>query len=148
MRRNKHTVGLLAAGVAASLVLAGAAAAALMAHGSASAARVAVTEKEYSITLKPSSLKAGKTTFVVSNKGKLTHALDISVGGLKATVKVPKIAPGKSRSVTVTLAGGKLSLWCPIPGHAALGMKRSLTVAGSSSGGGSTGGTTTGSAWG
>ena len=147
MRRNRYTVGLVAAGAAVSLVLAGAALAALTAHSAARVARVAVTEKEYSIALKPSSLKAGKTTFVVSNKGKLTHALDISGGGLKATVKVPKIAPGKSRSVTVTLAGGKLSLWCPIPGHAALGMKRSLTVAGGSSGGtGST--TTSGKAWG
>jgi len=147
MRRNKHTVGLVAAGVTASLLLAGAAAAALMAHGTARVARVAVTEKEYSIAVKPSSLEAGKTTFVVSNKGTIPHALDISGPGLKSTVKVKEIAPGKSRSVTVTLAGGTFKLWCPLPGHAALGMTRSLKVAGGSSGG-SSGTTTSGSAWG
>jgi len=147
MRKNRHTVGLVAAGVTASLVLAGAAVAALTAHSAARVARVGVTEKEYSIAVKPSSLKAGKTTFVVSNKGKIPHALDISGPGLKSTVKVKEIAPGASRSVTVTLAGGTFKLWCPLPGHAALGMTRSLKVAGSSSGG-SSGTTTSGSAWG
>ncbi|MGZ4354698.1 MAG: hypothetical protein ACXVZ4_14280, partial [Gaiellaceae bacterium] len=75
----------------------------------------------------------------------LAHALEISGPGLK-TVKVPTIAPGASRTVTVKLGGGTFKLWCPIPGHAALGMTRSLTVSGSAaSGGGASGGTTTGS---
>jgi uncharacterized cupredoxin-like copper-binding protein len=142
MRKNRHTVGIAAASVAAALALAGAAVAALVANSSTPTARVAVTEKEYKISVKPSSLKAGKTTFVVANHGKLTHALDISGPGLK-TVKVPAIAPGKSRSVTVTLGGGTFKLWCPIPGHAALGMTHSLAVKGAAA---KT--TTTGSAWG
>jgi uncharacterized cupredoxin-like copper-binding protein len=155
MRGNKHRVGLVAAGIAVSLALAGAAAAALMGHRSAHATRVTVTESEYKIAIAPAKLQAGTATFVVQNHGKLAHALDISGPGLK-TVKVPTIAPGKSRTVTVKLGGGTLKLWCPIPGHAALGMTRSLTVSGAaatggaSSGGSTTSGTTTGSgdAWG
>jgi plastocyanin len=156
MRLNKHTVGLVAAGVAVSLALAGAAAAALMGHRSAHATRVTVTESEYTIAVAPAKLQAGTTTFVVRNRGKLAHALDISGPGLK-TVKVPTIAPGKSRTVTVKLGGGTFKLWCPIPGHAALGMTRSLTVTGAAAPGGATsgGGTTppgtttnSGDAWG
>ena len=74
------------------------------------------------------------------------------------TVKVPTIAPGKSRTVTVKLGGGTFKLWCPIPGHAALGMTRSLTISGTAASGGATsggGGTTppgtttnSGDAWG
>ena len=153
MRRNSHTVGVVAAVAAVSLALAGAAVAALVGHRSARATKVSVTESEYKIALSPATLKAGTVAFVVHNKGKLTHALDISGPGL-ATVKVPKIAPGQTRTVTVKLGGGTFKLWCPIPGHAALGMTRSLSVTGAASSGGaggtSTGGATTGSgsAWG
>ena len=152
MRRNSHTVGIVAAVAAVSLALAGAAVAALVGHRSARATKVSVTESEYKIALSPPTLTAGTYAFVVHNKGKLTHALDISGPGL-ATVKVPAIAPGKTRTVTVKLGGGTFKLWCPIPGHAALGMTRSLSVTGAASsgaGGTSTGGATTGSgdAWG
>jgi plastocyanin len=155
MRSNRHTVGLVAAGIAISLALAGAAASALMAHRSTRAMRLTVTESEYKIAIAPATLQAGTATIVVRNHGKLAHALDISGRGLK-TVKVPPIASGKSRTVTVKLGGGTFKLWCPIPGHAALGMTRSLTVSGAAaSGGASSGGTTTtgsttdsGDAWG
>jgi len=156
MRRNRHTIGVVAAAAAVSLALAGAAVAAVVGHRAAHATKVAVTESEYKIAVAPASLKAGTYAFVVHNKGKLTHALDIGGPGL-ATVKVPAIAPGKTRTVTVKLGGGTFTLWCPIPGHAALGMKRTLTVAGTpaSSGGGGGGygsttdpGTDSGAAWG
>ena len=121
-----------------------------MGHRSAHATKVSVTETEYKIAVSPATLTAGTVAFVVPDKGKLTHALDISGPGL-TTVKVPAIAPGKTRTVTVKLGGGTFTLWCPIPGHAALGMKRALTVtrAAPTSGGGAAGGTSTGGdAWG
>jgi uncharacterized cupredoxin-like copper-binding protein len=161
MRGNSHTFGLVAASIAVALALAGAAAAAVIGHRSTAATRVGtrvtVTESEYKIAVAPAKLQAGKTTFVVRNRGKLAHALDISGPGLK-TVKVPTIAPGKSRTVTVKLGGGTFKLWCPIPGHAALGMTRSLTVTGTAASGGATSGgggatppgttTDSGDAWG
>lgn len=121
------------------LALAGAAVAAVAAHGSSTASVIKVTETEYHLAVSPASLKAGTFTVSVHNAGKVLHKLDLSGGGLKTTVRVPGIAPGATRSVTVKLTGGTLSLWCPVPGHAALGMKTSLKVAG---------GTASGSAWG
>jgi len=119
---------------AVALALIGAAVAAVTARGSSTATVVRVTEREYHIALSPASAKAGSFTFHVHNAGKIAHKLDLAGAGLKSTVRVPTIAPGATRSVTVKLTGGKLSLWCPLPGHAALGMKTSFKVSGGSAG--------------
>jgi iron uptake system component EfeO len=133
-----------------ALALAGAAVAAVAAGGSAATATIKVSEREYHIGLSASSAKAGSVTFVVHNAGTIVHKLDLAGAGLKSTIKVPSIAPGATRKVTVKLAGGKLSLWCPVPGHAALGMKTSLKVSGAAAAGssGATSQTSTDSAWG
>jgi len=119
--------------------LTGATGAAIAAHGSVSATTIRVTEREYHIALSATSAKAGTFTFTVHNAGKIVHKLDLAGAGLKSTVRLPSIAPGATRSVTVKLTGGKLSIWCPVPGHAALGMQTSFKVSG---------GTTSGSGWG
>jgi hypothetical protein len=108
---------------------------------------VTVTEVEYKLTLSRSHLSAGKITLVVVNKGKLAHSLEISGPGLKKRLIAGTIMPGTSRSVIVTLKAGSYALWCPVPGHAALGMKTTLK-SGSAATTTSTGGTTTKSAWG
>ena len=110
------------------------------------AATVKVTESEYHIRLSAKSVRAGTVTLVVHNAGKIAHQLDLAGGG-HGTVAVGTIAPGATRTKTVKLAGGTISLWCPIPGHAALGMRASLHVAGAA-GAGSSGTTTSGTAWG
>lgn len=147
MHANRQRMAFVAAGIAVALALSGAAVAAVAAHSSAAKTTVKVTEREYHIGLSTTSVKAGSVTFSVHNAGKLVHKLDISGAGLKSTVKMAAIHPGATKSVTVTLAGGKLSLWCPVPGHAALGMKTSLKISG---GTGTTGGTSTssGGGWG
>jgi VCBS repeat-containing protein len=118
------------------LALGAAAGAALVARGSTAATTIKVTEREYHIALSSTSAKAGTFTFRVHNAGRIVHKLDLAGAGLKSTVRVPSIAPGATRSVTVKLTGGKLSLWCPVPGHAALGMKTSFKVSGATSGSG------------
>jgi len=150
MHAHRQRTAFVAAGAAVALALSGAAVAAVASHTAAAKETVNVTEREYHIGISPSSAKAGSVTFVVHNAGKLAHKLDLAGAGLKATVAFPTIAPGKTRSLTVTLAGGKLSLWCPIPGHAALGMKTSMTISGGSAAGssGTPPQTSTGSAWG
>ena len=123
-------MAFVAAGLAVALALAGGGLAAVAAVGSAAKTTITVTEREYHIALSTSSAKAGTVTFNVHNAGKLAHELDIAGAGLKSTARVALIAPGKTRAVTLTLTGGKLSLWCPVPGHAALGMKTSMKVTG------------------
>jgi len=137
-------MALVAAGMAGMLALAGAAVAAVHGHGGARGTTVKVTEREYRISLSVKSLPAGTVTFSVHNAGHITHELALSGAGLR-TVHVRAIAPGKTRSVTVKLSQGTLSLWCPLPGHASLGMKASLKLQGATaSSGGTTGVTTTG----
>jgi uncharacterized cupredoxin-like copper-binding protein len=112
----------------AVLAAVGAALAGVVAHAGAGASRVVVTEKEYGLTLSPARLAAGKVTFVALDKGKLAHSLEISGPGVKNQRIPGTIRPGGSRSLTVVLRAGTYTLWCPVPGHAALGMRMTLKV--------------------
>ena len=130
-----------------AIAVAGAALAGMAAFAGTKTTRLTVTEVEYKLTLSRTHLAAGKTTFVVVDKGKLAHSLSIAGPGLKKRLISGTIKPGTSRSVTVTLKAGTYTLWCPQPGHAALGMKTTLK-AGSGTTGGTGGTTTTTKAWG
>ncbi len=77
---------------------------------------------EFRFQLSSSSVKAGKVTFKVVNKGKIPH--DFSIGG-KTT---PLLKAGKSATLTVTLKKGNAAYVCKVPGHAAAGMKGTLKV--------------------
>jgi uncharacterized cupredoxin-like copper-binding protein len=115
---------LLAAAVAVGLL--GVATAGYVAHAGAAKTTVNVTEKEFSITLSPRRVPVGVVRFVIHNKGLYAHALAVKVG--TATKRTPLIKPGKSATLIVTLKKGKSALWCPVPGHAARGMKTTLAV--------------------
>jgi uncharacterized cupredoxin-like copper-binding protein len=102
----------------------------------AGAKTVKVTAREYRISLSVRKLPAGAVTLVVHNAGKVAHRIEIKGPGV--TKETPLLTPGRTARLHLTLKGGTYSLWCTVPGHAALGMKASLTAtaAGSSSGGG------------
>jgi plastocyanin len=123
----------LTLGMVAVLALGGATAAALADRSTPSKMTVTVTEREYRISLSVKMVPAGTVLFVVHNTGHVAHALSVSGRGL-ATARTPTIQPGATRTLRLTLRGGTLKLWCPIRGHAALGMKTSLTVRGPAAG--------------
>ena len=77
---------------------------------------------EFHFTLSKSSAPKGSVTFKIVNKGKLAH--DFKIAGKKS----PMIQPGKSATLKVTLKSGKQTYQCTVPGHAAAGMKGTLTV--------------------
>ncbi|HEY7208463.1 MAG TPA: plastocyanin/azurin family copper-binding protein [Gaiellaceae bacterium] len=131
---GKHGYWLLSGGLA--LAFAGAAAAGIAVHSTARAHRMPVTLREYRVTTKRLAA-SGKTTFVATNRGHLAHSLAISGPGIGKKRIVGVIGPGKTKSLTVTLKRGTYRLWCPVPGHAALGMRTTLRV------GAATGGTET-----
>ena len=138
-------VATLLAVVAAAL---GAGSAALVAGAGTSAVRITVTEREYKLTLSRRTFSPGTVTFVVLNRGKLAHSLAVRGPGVSSRIR-GTIPPGGRRTLTVHLSSGKYALWCPVPGHAALGMKTTIksVAAGTSTG---TGTTTTsgGGGWG
>lgn len=148
MRRKRQGFAFVAAGAVLALALAGAALAAMSGRAASNAGTIVkVTEREYHISLSKTALPAGTVTFSIHNAGKIAHQLDLSGSGIR-TKHVSTILPGATRTLTVKLTGGKLTIWCPLPGHAAEGMRTSLKVQGAttSSGGsaGSNAGTTTG----
>jgi uncharacterized cupredoxin-like copper-binding protein len=77
---------------------------------------------EFAFKLSTKTVKAGSTTFKVTNKGNLPH--DFKIGGKKT----PLLSPGKSATLTVTLKKGKAAYLCTVSGHAAAGMKGIVTV--------------------
>jgi uncharacterized cupredoxin-like copper-binding protein len=139
MRRNRQTLAFVTAGVAVALTVAGAAVAALNGHAASAATTVKVTEREYHIALSTTTPPAGTITFKIHNAGHITHQFDVSGGGLKSVARAGAIKPGTTRTFTLKLSGGTVKVWCPLPGHAALGMKATLKVKGST--GATTGGT-------
>jgi uncharacterized cupredoxin-like copper-binding protein len=84
---------------------------------------ITVTAIEFKFTLSKKSVKHGKVTFKVMNKGHIAH--DFKIDGKKTSL----IQPGKSATLTVTFAkAGSYPYLCTVPGHAAAGMKGNLKV--------------------
>jgi cytochrome c oxidase subunit 2 len=79
---------------------------------------------EFQFTLSKKTVKKGvPVVFKVTNKGTVKH--DFKVGGKKTI----SLATGKTATLRVTFAKvGKFAYLCTLPGHAAGGMKGTLTV--------------------
>lgn len=112
------------ASLGAGLILLGSLAApALATRSHATATAVKVVAVEFKFTLTPSVIsKPGVVTFTVVNHGTVAH--DFKIAGKKTV----QIKPKKSATLTVTLKAGKYPYICTVPGHAAAGMKGTLTV--------------------
>ena len=98
------------------------------AHPDKSAAVTATTIRvsggEFFLKLSTRTLaKPGKVTFVFRNVGHVLH--DFKINGKKT----PLIQPGKTARLVVTFKKkGKYRYLCTVPGHAAAGMKGTVTV--------------------
>ncbi len=120
--KSHRSAARATAAVAAFVLFSVLAVPALAARSHATATAVTVTATEFHFKLSKTSVTHGAVTFTVVNKGKLAH--DFKIGGKKT----PLISPGKSAKLSVTLKAGKASYLCTVPGHAAAGMKGTLTV--------------------
>jgi plastocyanin len=98
------------------------AAPALGASQNASTTAVNVSATEFRFGLSKTTVPHGKVIFTVVNNGKVAHNFWI------AGKSTPLVSPGKNAKLTVTLAAGRLLYVCTVPGHAAAGMKGTLTV--------------------
>lgn len=117
---------ILAAAVAAMLLASVSVAPAIAgtrAPSAAAATTVTVTMTEFKFAFSKASVKKGKVTFKLVNKGSLPH--DLKIAGKKSKL----IQPGKTGTLVVTFKkAGKYAYLCTVPGHAAAGMKGKLKV--------------------
>ena len=118
-RRIALTLAVAAAGLLAALP-------ALAGQRTAAATAVAVTAgkpSELRFTLSRTSVPKGAVTFKVTNRGALKH--DFKIAGKKTKV----LAKGGTATLQASFAkAGRYAFLCTVPGHAAGGMKGTLTV--------------------
>jgi uncharacterized cupredoxin-like copper-binding protein len=120
---RRRAILMVAACMAVLVPGAGAALAATASQSAAKATTVTVAASNFKFKLSKTSVPKGKVTFVVTNKSTIAH--DFKING-KVT---PMIKGGKSAKLVVTFAkAGKFPYLCTVPGHAAAGMKGTLTV--------------------
>ena len=93
-------------------------------HATTATAHVTVTigqPSEFRFALSTHKVKHGKVTFKIVNKGHLSH--DFSIAGHTSHM----VRPGRSTTMTVTLKKGKNTYRCTVQGHAAAGMRGTIT---------------------
>ncbi len=95
---------------------------------SVAAETVTLSLTEYKIDPAAPTMKAGVVTIEAKNAGTISHALLLT--GASVTAQAPDFSyqPGAAESFTVALAPGTYTFFCPVDGHAGLGMKGTLTV--------------------
>jgi len=95
--------------------------------GQVSGTKVTASLTEFHIGLSQQSFKPGTYTFVVSNDGTASHALDITGPGL-SNADTSTLSPGQKANLTVTFQSGNYDFFCPIANHKQLGMNMNVTV--------------------
>lgn len=108
-----------------------------------------VDSQTEALTPTPGSVPAGEVTFEVTNSGDKEHEFvvfktDLAIEdlptnesgseviedgpGLEAIDEIEGIAPGETKTLTVTLEAGNYALICNIKGHYQRGMRSAFTV--------------------
>ena len=90
------------------------------------ARKVDVTLTEHRIDM-PTSLKPGKTAFVVKNAGKHKHNFEVQGNGTDEKF-LNSVGPEETKVLHVTLKKGTYTVYCPVDGHQKKGMDTKLTV--------------------
>jgi len=90
------------------------------------ARRVDVTLGEDKIDM-PTSLKPGKTAFIVKNAGKQKHNFEVKGNGTDQKF-ITDLTPEQTKVLHVRLKRGTYSVYCPVGDNQKKGMETSLTV--------------------
>jgi len=90
------------------------------------ARRVDVTLSEYKIDM-PTSLKPGKTAFIVKNAGKKKHNFEIKGNGIDQKLRA-NLGPNEAKVLHVVLKRGTYDVTCPVDFHPMKGMTAKVTV--------------------
>jgi plastocyanin len=82
----------------------------------------------FRFVLSRSSIPAGKTIIEFVNHGQDEHNLNAVESEGEVVGSLPNAPSNGHLSLTVDLKPGSYTLFCSLPGHAAKGMKATLTV--------------------
>jgi uncharacterized cupredoxin-like copper-binding protein len=85
-----------------------------------------VTLTDYHIDM-PTSLKRGKTAFVVKNTGKQKHNFEVQGNGTDQKFLIT-LGRNETKVLHVNLKRGTYAVYCPVNGHRKKGMDVKLTV--------------------
>ena len=88
--------------------------------------KVNVTMTEYRFNM-PTTLKPGKTAFIVKNMGKKTHNIEIKGNGIDQKF-AKNLGPNETRVLHVVLKRGTYDVTCPVDFHMMKGMTTKLIV--------------------
>ncbi len=92
----------------------------------AGGATVEVRLSDFKIDM-PSSVKAGMTSFQVTNAGATAHNFEIEGNGLEKKFDA-NLSPGETKTLQVELKPGSYEVYCPVDGHKGMGMQLTLKV--------------------
>ncbi len=87
---------------------------------------VEIALKDFKLEPEQITVKAGKVTFVLINKGRYTH--DLRVEGQGVDEKAPRVGAGREFRWELTLEPGEYHISCPISNHDERGMVGTLVV--------------------
>jgi hypothetical protein len=97
----------------------------------AAPSRLLVGGVEYRLTLSRATVKPGRVTIQLQNRGEDDHDLRLQRITSRTDAPVARWAvtkPGDVTSLTVRLSRGHYRLWCSLPEHRELGMRATLRV--------------------
>ncbi len=97
--------------------------------GTRAVSYVQVVEKEWSLVMSRTSVRAGAVTIEAVNFGTDAHDLIVqSKAKGSRPVRFKQMGPRSRGERTLRLKAGRYALWCSLPGHKARGMKATLLV--------------------
>ena len=81
---------------------------------------------EYGIQM-PDTISAGVHTFHIANAGKMNHNFAIEGNGVSEKLH-EDLSRGNTTNLSIKLAPGTYTIFCPVDGHRGKGMQRTITV--------------------
>jgi uncharacterized cupredoxin-like copper-binding protein len=94
--------------------------------GVAAAGTVEVSLVEFEMQM-ADTVAAGTVTFNITNNGTMEHSFEIEGNGVEEELE-PHLQPGESATLTVDLAPGTYTVYCPVSDHRSRGMELTFTV--------------------
>jgi uncharacterized cupredoxin-like copper-binding protein len=95
----------------------------------AEGAAVEVVLTEFAIDM-PTSVPAGTVSFDIANSGTMAHNFEVEGEGVEESLD-EDLDPNQAETLTVELAPGTYTVYCPIGDHREQGMEVELEVTGS-----------------